>query len=123
MPVNEQTSWPLKPKEIVILIVALAGMGAIFLAAYNAHINELVDAANRTIGMSEPEAIGELGEPWLKHSSAEYNARERALISGSYNPDPPPASAGSVLCYSRGATMVMLFVEGGKVVRVHVCAT
>lgn len=120
---KQQTAWPLKPKEIAILIVTLAGMGAIFLAAYNAHINELVDAANRTIGMSEKDALRELGEPRWKYSSAEYNSRERDRISAGYGPDPPPMGEGSVLCYTRGATMVMLFVEGGKVVRVHVCAT
>lgn len=120
---KQQTAWPLKPKEIAILIVTLAGMGAIFIAAYNAHINELVDAANRTIGKSEEDALRELGKPRWKYSSTEYNSRERERISNGYGPDPPPMGEGSVLCYTRGATMVMLFVEGGKVVRVHVCAT
>jgi hypothetical protein len=120
---RNQVSWPMKPSEIIILFAILAGTGVLMIAGMNAHVNELVTAANKTIGKSEQEAKRELGEPRWRYSSTEYNARERRLISGSYNPDPPPASEGSVLCYTRLASMVMLFVEDGKVVRIHVCGT
>lgn len=105
-----------------LIVIAVGGAVCFwFLKQYDT--SDFERAAKGLVGERSREVRSKLGAPDEMHLATVFNRSVRSDIRVSFVPKEIPMARGSVWLYNRIPTMVLVFVEGDKVVEVYVGKT
>lgn len=105
------------------LIVIAVGGAVCFWFLKHYDTSDFERAAKGLVGKRSQEVRSKLGAPDEVHPAAVFNRSVRSDIRVSFVPKEIPVARGSVWYYNRIPTIVLVYVEGEKVVEVYVGKT
>lgn len=85
--------------------------------------SEFEGKAKSLIGRPESQISSVLGKPAKVKTASEFNGHERLDMQTSFSPKPIPTAQEKVYYYDRFPTLILVFVESGKVSNVYVGKT
>lgn len=85
--------------------------------------SEFEGKAKSLIGRPETEISSLLGKHAKVKNAREFNGQERLDMQTSFSPKPIPMAQEKVYYYDRFPTLILVFVESGKVSNVYVGKT